>query len=102
MRISDVSSDVCSSDLLGARSQALLSGGDLIVEDAATARLARQLLDGNLATPVVGDIQVALADITVVIPVRDRVAQLDRCLAALAPLQEIGSASCRESVCQSV
>lgn len=74
---------------LGARAQTLLRTGDLTVVDAGTARLARQLLDGNLATPVVGDVEVPLSDITVVVPVRDRAAQLERCLAALAPLQVV-------------
>lgn len=74
---------------LSTRAQDLLGGGVLEVEGPVTARLARQLLDGNLAAPVVDHVQVAAADLTVVVPVRDRAEQLDRCLAALGPLQAI-------------
>lgn len=78
---------------LGDRARSLLVDGELTVADAATARLARRLLDGNLADPVLDDphhpIEIALADLTVVVPVRDRAAQLDRCLRALTPLQVI-------------
>lgn len=71
---------------IGERARRLLAGGDLVVTDAATARLARRLVDGNLANPVLDDIEVALTDLTVVVPVRDRTEQLARCLAALVPL----------------
>lgn len=74
---------------LGDRARRLLDSGDLVVTDAATARLARRLLDGNLANPVLDDIEVPLADLTVVLPVRDRADQLARCLAALVPLRVI-------------
>ncbi|WP_238408557.1 mycofactocin biosynthesis glycosyltransferase MftF [Pimelobacter simplex] len=76
---------------LGERARGLLAGGDLVVTDAATSRLARRLLDGNLADPVLdhpdNPIEVDLTDLTVVVPVRDRSEQLDRCLAALVPLR---------------
>lgn len=78
---------------LGDRARGLLAGGDLVVTDAATARLARRLLDGNLANPVLdhpdNPIEVDLTDLTVVVPVRDRSEQLDRCLAALVPLRVV-------------
>ena len=74
---------------LGDRARSLLVGGDLVVTDAATARLARRLLDGNLANPQLDDIEVPLTDLTVVVPVRDRTEQLARCLAALVPLPVI-------------
>ncbi|QSR28777.1 mycofactocin system glycosyltransferase [Nocardioides aromaticivorans] len=74
---------------LGDRARSLLVGGDLVVTDAATARLARRLLDGNLANPQLDDIEVPLTELTVVVPVRDRTEQLARCLAALVPLPVI-------------
>jgi mycofactocin system glycosyltransferase len=74
---------------LGDRASSLLAGGELTVADAATAGLARRLLDGNLADPVLDDIEVPLADLTVVVPVRDRADQLARCLAALVPLRVV-------------
>ncbi|WP_300681534.1 mycofactocin biosynthesis glycosyltransferase MftF [Nocardioides sp.] len=60
----------------------LLAGPTLTVTDAAAALVARRLLDGNLADPEV-TAPLPVADLTVVVPVRDRPAQLDRCLAAL-------------------
>jgi mycofactocin system glycosyltransferase len=63
-----------------------ISDGLLTVDGAASELLAGRLLDGNLADPALVDLSGALADITVVIPVRDRPEQLDRCLAALRPL----------------
>ncbi len=74
---------------LGDRARSLLASGDLVVEGQATARLARRLLDGNLANPLLGDVAVPLADLTVVVPVRDRTEQLARCLAALVPLRVV-------------
>jgi len=75
---------------LSARAQGLLASGELEVDGPETARLGRQLLDGNLAAPVLDAVDdIGAADLTVVVPVRDRAEQLDRCLAALAPLQAI-------------
>lgn len=74
---------------LSGRAQALLAEQVMTVEGPATAWLARRLLDGNLATPVLDDIEVPLSDITVVVPVRDRAEKLERCLAALVPLQVV-------------
>lgn len=60
---------------------------DLTVTDAATARIADRLLATNLALPGLASIPTPTsADLTVVIPVRDRPDQLDRCLSALAGL----------------
>jgi mycofactocin system glycosyltransferase len=49
--------------------------------DAPPPALARRLIDAGLAHPVPA--RVENPDATIVIPVRDRAAQLDRCLAAL-------------------
>lgn len=72
---------------LSARAQRLLRTDRLIIDGAASAVLARRLLAGNLADPFLDDVQIAETDLTVVVPVRDRPDQLDRCLAALRPLQ---------------
>ena len=74
---------------LGARARTLLADGRLTVDGPTTASLARRLLDGNLAEPILDRVKVSMADLTVVIPVRDRVEQLDRCLTGLAPLKVI-------------
>jgi mycofactocin glycosyltransferase len=77
---------------LAERARALLAGGGLRVADAGTDVLARRLLDGNLADPVLDGPDsptVPAADLTVVVPVRDRPGQLDRCLAALAGLRVV-------------
>jgi mycofactocin system glycosyltransferase len=63
----------------GQRALAELETGP--VASAAAATLARRLTDANLAHPVVAAGGGRL-DVTVLIPVRDRVAELRRCLAA--------------------
>lgn len=63
----------------------LLDGGRVTVPSGAggsAALVAQRLLDGNLADPI-GLRASAPADLTVVVPVRDRPEQLDRCLTAL-------------------
>ncbi|TQN40902.1 mycofactocin system glycosyltransferase [Blastococcus colisei] len=66
---------------LSPRARALLGDGRLVVRDATTAALAARLLDAGLAHP---DLAGRPADdVTVVVPVRDRPAALDRLLAAL-------------------
>lgn len=65
----------------------LLRDDRLVVEDARTAALAGRLVDGNLADPVLDDVLVEPSDLTVVIPVRDRPAQLARALASLPGLR---------------
>lgn len=65
----------------------LFAGDRLTVRDAVTDRLASRLLDANLADPVVEDFGVDASDLTVVIPARDRPAQLARALAPLRGLR---------------
>jgi mycofactocin system glycosyltransferase len=53
----------------------------------ADGALARRLLDGNLADPVLDDVApLDPAELTVVLPVHGRADELDRALAALEPL----------------
>jgi mycofactocin system glycosyltransferase len=66
---------------LSSRARSLLSGDRLVVRDATTGVLAGRLLDAGLAHPDLP--AVGADDVTVVIPVRDRQAALDRLLAAL-------------------
>ena len=67
---------------------AMLVGESLTVVNADAAAVARRLLDGNLADPT-DLLPIDPAELTVVIPVRDRTAQLERCLTALAGLPTI-------------
>ncbi|WP_377320347.1 mycofactocin biosynthesis glycosyltransferase MftF [Pimelobacter simplex] len=71
------------------RAQALLDGDLLRVRDRAGGLVARRLLDGNLADPVLHGPGLDAGLLTVVVPVRDRPEQLGRALAALAPLTTI-------------
>ncbi len=71
---------------LSPRAQSYVTGGRVLVRDGASAEIVARLIDGNLADPELPAFEVRLADLTVVVPVRDRPEQLDRCLAALAPL----------------
>ena len=66
---------------LSARARELLAGGRVVVGDATTAELAGRLLDAGLAVPEPPARRPG--DVTVVIPVRDRPAELARLLAAL-------------------
>lgn len=68
---------------------ARLDDGEITVVDAATEALAARLVDGNLADPVLSGPGVDPAELTVVIPVRDRPDQLDRALGPLAGLERI-------------
>jgi mycofactocin system glycosyltransferase len=63
----------------GVRALAELRGG--AVASAAGAALARRLTDTGLAHPRPGH-EPSTLDVTVVVPVRDRAAELDRCLVA--------------------
>jgi mycofactocin system glycosyltransferase len=67
---------------LSPRARELLAAGRVVVGDSTTAALAARLLDSGLGHP---DLVPAAApdDVTVVVPVRDRPAGLDRLLAAL-------------------
>ena len=60
------------------------------VPDGPRARaLARRLLDTGIAHPVPSGAAWGPADVTVVIPVRDRQAELTRCLAGLAAMPRV-------------
>ena len=72
---------------LSDRARTLLHDDRVVVDGPAAVELARRLLDGNLADPVLEGVAVEPADLTVVVPVRDRMEQLERCLAALVPLR---------------
>lgn len=75
---------------IGARWAADISTRTLTVTDEPTAHLVDRLIDTNLASPVLGDLPAApVADLTVVIPVRDRAPQLARALASLQPLHVV-------------
>jgi mycofactocin glycosyltransferase len=76
---------------LSPAAHAMLPGRRLVVGDAASAHVAARLLASNLAQPVLGEGLPGpdAADLTVVVPVRDRVAQLDQCLRALHPLSVV-------------
>ncbi len=68
---------------LGAPAQRLVGAGELRVGDRTSARLAERLLRANVADPVLDHHDVDPADLTVVVPIRDRAPQLDRCLSRL-------------------
>ena len=72
---------------LGPAAAERLVDGRVTVTDTASAHLADRLIATNLAHPDVRPASPAGPEqITVVVPVRDRPGQLDRCLAALVPL----------------
>ncbi|MGI9002865.1 MAG: mycofactocin biosynthesis glycosyltransferase MftF [Pseudonocardia sp.] len=58
--------------------------GAFTVVDATSAALARRLLDVGIAHPAAGARDATPADVTVVVPVKDRTAGLERLLAALS------------------
>ncbi|KAA1394215.1 mycofactocin biosynthesis glycosyltransferase MftF [Aeromicrobium ginsengisoli] len=69
---------------LSAGARDLMRDGTLIVADAATRRLAEQLLHSGMAEPVTALLAtIDLDQVTCVIPVRDRPVQLDRLLTGL-------------------
>lgn len=65
----------------------LFGDGTVTVVDETTEALAARLVDGNVADPVLSGPGVDPAELTVVIPVRDRTDQLDRALDALRGLR---------------
>jgi len=79
----------------GARQVAAWLGGTPVPAGAAARKLARRLLDAGLANPVPTPAAAdrlggpAFADVTVIIPVRDRHAELARCLAGLRDLPHV-------------
>lgn len=73
---------------LSVRAQELLATGSVTVTDTDSRHLADRLLATNLGLPELdGACPAHPADVTVIVPVRDRAAQLDRALTALAPLR---------------
>ena len=70
----------------------LLAGDRLEVTDARTATLAARLLDAGLAHPEPRPGSTPAREVTVVVPVKDRTAGLDRLLAALRA--DPGTAGC--------
>lgn len=79
---------------LSATAARLMEGRDLRVSDPAldpaAGMVADRLLDANIAIPVLqASDRARAADLTVVIPIRDRAEQLDRALAGLAGLKVI-------------
>src|SRR3546814_17442966 len=93
MRISDWSSDVCSSDLHGARQDA----ADLVQESFARLAGARAKQGAAIERP-----EAYLSTIACNL-LRDRARiALSRSLALHIPTDELGRASCRERVCQYV
>lgn len=70
---------------LAERARALTGGGAFTVTDATSAELARRLLDAGIAHPVDEPATAVppIADVTVVVPVKDRPDGLRRLLAAL-------------------
>lgn len=70
---------------LSAGAAQVLQNGVVEVTDLASARFAERLLANNLGVPVLDGVPtVEAADMTVIIPVRDRSDQLDRALAQLS------------------
>ncbi|MCR6030128.1 mycofactocin system glycosyltransferase [Nocardioides sp. zg-579] len=75
---------------LSARAQQLLTHRTVVVGDPPSAQLVERLLATNLAAPVVERLApVPAAELTVVIPVRDRPAQLGRALAGLTEVRRL-------------
>ncbi|WES64507.1 mycofactocin biosynthesis glycosyltransferase MftF [Microbacter sp. GSS18] len=69
---------------LSARGAAAFRGRDLTIADATTRRLAEHLLETGLGNPVAGTLpEIALDQVTVVIPVKERAQPLSRLLASL-------------------
>ena len=62
----------------------LIAGGTIVVDDARSGALADRLLELGMADPVPALLPPIDAPYTVVVPVRDRPAQLDRLLAGIA------------------
>ena len=90
---------------LSARALQLIDGGSVVVVDESSRLLADRLLAGNLAQPVLIGTRCRDAELTVVIPVRDRAEQLDRLLARLRPTLDcvvVDDASCRPGVVAAV
>jgi mycofactocin system glycosyltransferase len=85
---------------LTARAAPLAGRREIRVAGAASAILADRLLDANIAVPLLrpGD-RAEAAELTVIIPVRDRIEQLNRALSALAHLNVIVVDDASEDTC---
>jgi len=68
---------------LSAKARGALRGRRIAADTAVGAVLADRLLESGLADPELGALPAFDADVTVVVPVRDRAPQLDRLLGAL-------------------
>jgi mycofactocin glycosyltransferase len=73
----------------GARQVAAWLGGAPVPASVTARKLARRLLDAGIAHPDLGAAGLPCADVTVVIPVRDRHAELARCLAGLRGMPRV-------------
>jgi mycofactocin glycosyltransferase len=73
----------------GARHVAGWWSGTPVSDHPRARALARRLLDTGIAHPVPGSAPWGPEDVTVVIPVRDRQAELTRCLAGLAQMPRV-------------
>jgi mycofactocin system glycosyltransferase len=73
----------------GARHVAGWWAGTPVPGNAKARALARRLLDTGIAHPVLDDAAVEGPEVTVVIPVRDRHAELARCLAGLGDVRRV-------------
>ena len=76
----------------GARTVSGWWSGTPVPDDPRARALARRLVDTGIAHPVPpgdGSCVPGDSDVTVVVPVRDRQAELARCLAGLAPLARV-------------
>jgi mycofactocin glycosyltransferase len=73
----------------GARQVAGWWSGTPVPASPKARALARRLLDTGIAHPVPGRGPLGPGDVTVVIPVRDRQAELARCLAGLARVPQV-------------
>jgi mycofactocin glycosyltransferase len=67
----------------GSRQVAGWLAGEPVAGGAPARRLARRLLDAGIAHPAFEAVRAVARDVTVVIPVRDRHAELARCLAGV-------------------
>jgi mycofactocin glycosyltransferase len=73
----------------GARQVAGWWSGTPVPDSTRARALARRLLDTGIAHPVPDSCGWSIDDVTVVIPVRDRQAELARCLAGLAQMPRV-------------
>ena len=70
---------------LSAIARALVVDGEIEVRDETTSGLAERLIAADIASPVLAGPGCSADELTVVVPVRDRVAELEQVLAGLRP-----------------